>query len=151
AGETDLRFHDARHIGTTRHARRLRNPDLLRQMTGHRSNQMLSRYTHLMREDALAILDQTEAPPPTDVDEARDASLEARRDTRLARQAEAILERRHAPPAQREEAEQAPCEPAKAPEPAAQAHPLPNPRQSEDRPATRPQPPSDTVVVVDFA
>jgi len=87
AGEVDLHFHDARHVGTTRHARRLRNPDLLRQMTGHRSNQMLARYTHLMREDALEILDETEPSPPTPVEAQQPSSYEARRNARLQRQA----------------------------------------------------------------
>jgi integrase len=88
AGESDLRFHDARHIGTTRHARRLRNPDLLRLMTGHLSNAMLSHYTHFSCEDAREVLDATEPPPRTPLaNEERPSDAKSRMQERLARQA----------------------------------------------------------------
>ena len=62
-----LRFHDLRHVGTTRHARRLRNPQMLKRITGHKTNAMLARYTHLFVDDVLDALDATEP--------ARDVSL----------------------------------------------------------------------------
>jgi len=66
AGLPDLRFHDLRHVGTTRHARRLRNPQMLKRITGHKTDAMLARYTHLFVDDVLDALDATEpslAPP----------------------------------------------------------------------------------------
>jgi integrase len=53
AGLPDLRFHDLRHVGTTRHARRLRNPQMLKRITGHKTDAMLARYTHLFVNDVL--------------------------------------------------------------------------------------------------
>jgi hypothetical protein len=60
AGLPDLRFHDLRHVGTTRHARRLRNPQMLKRITGHKTDAMLARYTHLFVDDVLDALDATE-------------------------------------------------------------------------------------------
>ncbi|PZR48488.1 site-specific integrase [Paraburkholderia fungorum] len=60
AGLPNLRFHDLRHIGTTRHARRLRNPQMLKRITGHKTDAMLARYTHLFVDDVLQALDATE-------------------------------------------------------------------------------------------
>ncbi|GAB3630342.1 integrase [Pandoraea terrae] len=65
AGLSDFRFHDTRHIGTTRHARRLRNPSLLKQITGLQTDAMLARYTHFMLDDVLELLDATEPAPPS--------------------------------------------------------------------------------------
>ena len=56
----DFRFHDTRHVGTTRLARRLRNPEALRAITGHKTYAMLQRYLHVMHDDVLEMLDATE-------------------------------------------------------------------------------------------
>jgi integrase len=52
AGIQNLRFHDLRHEGTSRLAVKL-NGDVmaLSAITGHKTLQMLKRYTHLRAED----------------------------------------------------------------------------------------------------
>jgi integrase len=67
AGLPHLRVHDLRHIGTTRHACRLPNTQMLKAITGHRSDAMLARYVHFAPKDLLPFLDATEPPmPPLD-------------------------------------------------------------------------------------
>jgi integrase len=55
-----LQFRDMRHVGATRHGKRLGSPHLLRLMTGHRSTKMLETYINFMHEDVLEKLDATE-------------------------------------------------------------------------------------------
>jgi integrase len=62
AGLPHLRVHDLRHIGTTRHACRLPNTQMLKAITGHRSDAMLARYVHFAPKDVLPFLDATEPP-----------------------------------------------------------------------------------------
>jgi integrase len=64
AGLPHLRVHDLRHIGTTRHACRLPNTQMLKALTGHRSDAMLARYVHFAPKDVLPFLDATEQPLP---------------------------------------------------------------------------------------
>ncbi|GIL06496.1 MAG: hypothetical protein BroJett031_30160 [Betaproteobacteria bacterium] len=64
AGLPHLRVHDLRHIGTTRHACRLPNTQMLKAITGHRSDAMLARYVHFAPKDVLPFLDATEQPLP---------------------------------------------------------------------------------------
>lgn len=63
AGIEDLHKHDLRHTGATRHARKVRNPQMLKKITGHRSAAMLERYIHFMHEDILEALDEPDKPP----------------------------------------------------------------------------------------
>jgi integrase len=51
AGMRDLRFHDLRHEATSRLFEKRLNPMEVASITGHRTLQMLSRYTHLQAED----------------------------------------------------------------------------------------------------
>jgi Phage integrase family. len=51
----DLRFHDLRHEATSRFFEKGLNPVQVAAITGHKTLQMLKRYTHLKAED-LAIL-----------------------------------------------------------------------------------------------
>jgi hypothetical protein len=44
AGIDNLHFHDGRHIGTTQHAKRLRSPHMLMQITGHLTTGQLGGY-----------------------------------------------------------------------------------------------------------
>ncbi|MFM0223019.1 site-specific integrase [Paraburkholderia dipogonis] len=87
AGLPDLRFHDLRHVGTTRHARRLRNPQMLKRITGHKTDAMLARYTHLFVDDVLDALDATEPllTPPLPPDLRGQSSGKARAATQARR------------------------------------------------------------------
>ena len=51
AGIKDLRFHDLRHEATTRFFEKGFNPMEVATITGHKTLQMLKRYTHLRAED----------------------------------------------------------------------------------------------------
>jgi integrase len=51
AGITDLRFHDLRHEATSRLFEKGLNPMEAASVTGHKTLQMLKRYTHLRAED----------------------------------------------------------------------------------------------------
>lgn len=51
AGIKGLRFHDLRHEATTRLFEKGLNPMKVAAITGHKTLQMLSRYTHLRAED----------------------------------------------------------------------------------------------------
>jgi integrase len=64
AGLPHLRVHDLRHIGATRHVCRLPNTQMLKALTGHRSDAMLARYVHFAQKDVLPFLDATERPLP---------------------------------------------------------------------------------------
>jgi len=58
AGLQDLHFHDLRHEGTSRYALSVgRNLLKLQRITGHKTLQMLTRYTHLNVEDILEDMD----------------------------------------------------------------------------------------------
>lgn len=57
AGIVDLRFHDLRHEATSRLFERGLNPMQVASITGHKTLQMLKRYTHLRAEDLVALLD----------------------------------------------------------------------------------------------
>jgi integrase len=52
----DLRFHDLRHEATTRLFERGLNPMQVAAITGHKTLQMLKRYTHLRAEDLARLL-----------------------------------------------------------------------------------------------
>lgn len=56
AGIADLRFHDLRHEATSRLFERGLNPMEAAAVTGHKTLQMLKRYTHLRAEDLAAKL-----------------------------------------------------------------------------------------------
>jgi integrase len=56
AGLCDLRFHDLRHEAASRFFERGLNPIQVAAITGHRSLQMLKRYTHLTPEDLAVLL-----------------------------------------------------------------------------------------------
>lgn len=56
AGLTDLRFHDLRHEATSRLFEKGLNPMEVASITGHKTLQMLKRYTHLKAEDLAAKL-----------------------------------------------------------------------------------------------
>lgn len=51
AGITDLRFHDLRHEAASRLFEKGLNPMEVASITGHKTMQMLKRYTHLRAED----------------------------------------------------------------------------------------------------
>jgi Phage integrase family. len=51
AGIADLRFHDLRHEATSRLFEKGFNPMEVSAITGHKTLQMLKRYTHLRAED----------------------------------------------------------------------------------------------------
>ena len=51
AGMTGLTFHDLRHEATSRLFERGLNPMEVTAITGHKTLQMLKRYTHLRAED----------------------------------------------------------------------------------------------------
>jgi integrase len=77
AGITGLRIHDLRHEGTTRYALRLHgNPFLLKKITGHRTIQMLERYTNIGDQDLLDAIDASapDAPGPDDTTTQSDAA-----------------------------------------------------------------------------
>ena len=52
----DLRFHDLRHEATSRLFERGLNPIQVAAITGHKTLQMLKRYTHLRAEDLARLL-----------------------------------------------------------------------------------------------
>jgi integrase len=56
SGLADLRFHDLRHEATTRLFERGLNPMQVAAITGHKTLQMLKRYTHLRAEDLVPLL-----------------------------------------------------------------------------------------------
>lgn len=59
----NLHFHDLRHEGTSRYALSVgRNLLKLQRITGHKTLQMLTRYTHLNVEDILRDMDAMNAP-----------------------------------------------------------------------------------------
>lgn len=83
AGIENLHFHDGRHIGTTRHAKRLRSPHMLMKITGHLTTGQLARYVHFMSDDITDALDATEnlnasKPLPPDNTRQTVASLRAK-------------------------------------------------------------------------
>ncbi len=56
AGIENLRFHDLRHEATSRFFEKGLNPMQVAAITGHKTLQMLSRYTHLRAEDLAKML-----------------------------------------------------------------------------------------------
>ncbi len=56
AGIEDLRFHDLRHEATSRFFEKGLNPMQVAAITGHKTLQMLKRYTHLKAEDLAELL-----------------------------------------------------------------------------------------------
>lgn len=56
AGIDDLRFHDLRHEATSRFFEKGLNPMQVAAITGHKTLQMLKRYTHLRAEDLAKLL-----------------------------------------------------------------------------------------------
>ncbi len=56
AGIEDLRFHDLRHEATSRLFEKGLNPMQVASITGHKTLQMLKRYTHLRAEDLVELL-----------------------------------------------------------------------------------------------
>lgn len=66
AGLDGLLKKDCRHVGSTRHAKRLRSTLMLMRVTGHRTLAMAQRYVHFVTDDVLEAFDATEsAMPPT--------------------------------------------------------------------------------------
>ncbi|WP_312262952.1 site-specific integrase [Candidatus Igneacidithiobacillus taiwanensis] len=57
AGIKDLHFHDLRHEATSRLFEKGLNPMQVAAITGHKTLQMLKRYTHLRAEDLARLLD----------------------------------------------------------------------------------------------
>ena len=57
-GLTDLRFHDLRHEAVSRFVEAGLSDQQVAAISGHRSMQMLKRYTHLRAEDLVALLDR---------------------------------------------------------------------------------------------
>ena len=65
AGISDLHFHDLRHEGTSRYALSVgKNLLKLQRITGHKTLQMLTRYTHLNVDDILQDMDAMLPPRP---------------------------------------------------------------------------------------
>ncbi len=62
AGLERLQFRDLRHVGATRHGKRLGSPHLLKHITGHRSTRLLDVYVNFLHQDILEKLDATEPP-----------------------------------------------------------------------------------------
>ncbi len=58
AGITNLRFHDLRHEAVSRLVEAGLGDQEVAAISGHKSMQMLRRYTHLRTEDLVARLDQ---------------------------------------------------------------------------------------------
>ena len=56
AGITGLTFHDLRHEATSRLFEKGLNPMQVAAITGHKTLQMLKRYTHLRAEDLAKLL-----------------------------------------------------------------------------------------------
>jgi integrase len=57
SGITGLTFHDLRHEATSRLFEKGLNPMQVAAITGHKTLQMLKRYTHLRAEDLAKLLD----------------------------------------------------------------------------------------------
>lgn len=57
AGIVDLRFHDIRHEATSRLFEKGLNPMQVSAITGHKTFEMLKRYTHLKAQDLVKLLD----------------------------------------------------------------------------------------------
>lgn len=57
AGVLDLHFHDLRHEATTRLFEKGLNPMQVSVITGHKTFEMLKRYTHLKAQDLVSLLD----------------------------------------------------------------------------------------------
>ena len=57
AGIEDFRFHDLRHEAASRFSEKGLNPMQVAAITGHKTLQMLKRYTHLRAEDLAKLLD----------------------------------------------------------------------------------------------
>lgn len=57
AGVLDLHFHDLRHEATTRLFEKGLNPMQVSAITGHKTFEMLKRYTHLKAQDLVKLLD----------------------------------------------------------------------------------------------
>lgn len=55
AGVEDLRFHDLRHAFTTEALKSGMNPVMVQLVTGHKSSQMLKRYSHLTKDVAAQV------------------------------------------------------------------------------------------------
>ena len=65
AGIDNLHFHDLRHEGTSRYALSVgKNLLKLQRITGHKTLQMLTRYTHLNVDDILQDMDAMPVRPP---------------------------------------------------------------------------------------
>jgi integrase len=62
AGITGLTFHDLRHEATSRLFERGLNPMLIQTVTGHKTVQMLKRYTHLQADTLVHAVRGAEAP-----------------------------------------------------------------------------------------
>jgi integrase len=56
AGIQDFRFHDLRHEATSRFFEKGLNPMQVAAITGHKTLQMLKRYTHLRAEELAKML-----------------------------------------------------------------------------------------------
>jgi len=54
--ETNLRFHDLRHEATSRFVEAGLSDQQVSSITGHKSMQMLKRYTHLRNEDLVSMI-----------------------------------------------------------------------------------------------
>jgi len=63
AGISDLHFHDLRHEAVSRLVERGLSDQEVAAISGHRSMQMLKRYTHLRAEDLVAKLDRRRSKP----------------------------------------------------------------------------------------
>ena len=61
AGLPKFQFRDLRHLGGTHYARRIRNPELLRRILGHKTDAMAKVYINLTNEDLLQELDANPA------------------------------------------------------------------------------------------
>ena len=57
AGISDLRFHDIRHVATSRFFEKSLNVMEVAAITGHKDLRMLQRYTHLRAEELARKLD----------------------------------------------------------------------------------------------
>ena len=60
ANVQDLRFHDLRHEAASRLSERGMNAMKIAAITGHKSLQMLKRYTHFKIDDLVNDLDRTD-------------------------------------------------------------------------------------------
>ena len=64
-GLKDFRFHDLRHEAVSRFVEKGLSDQEVAAISGHKSMQMLKRYTHLRAEDLVAKLDQLSSKPKT--------------------------------------------------------------------------------------